>query len=105
MDVILLVAVWVGEKSDDRRVSCRPGAEGAPRSSELLVLVEESLDEVVLEVDEGWVAGGARRRDWGMVSYPVDEDLNSEVEMRRVSYHVCGWLMLEVLENENSAAG
>ena len=40
--------------SEERRVSWRPGAEGAP------------LEVVVVEVE--WEDGGTRRRDWGGVS-------------------------------------
>ena len=36
-----------------RRVSCRPGADGAPREEE----------EWVFEVEVGWAEGGAMRRD------------------------------------------
>lgn len=45
-----------------RRVSCRPGAEGALRE----VLVDEAavlVVAVVLDVDLGWEARGAMRRD------------------------------------------
>lgn len=44
-----------------RRVSGRPGAEGAPRETE--EEVEESLEDWVLVVVDGWAAGGAMRRD------------------------------------------
>ena len=54
-----------GEYRDERSVSCRPGAEGAPRSRASLLweVVEESFEVVVLEVEVGCVEGGARRRD------------------------------------------
>lgn len=51
----------VGFWREVRRVSCRPGAEGAPRGSEE---VEERVDfEVVLLVEVACVEGGAMRRD------------------------------------------
>jgi hypothetical protein len=55
------------EYKEERRVSCRPGAEGAPRSMESLLWVVwlESLEAVVFEVLVGCVAGGAMRRDYG----------------------------------------
>lgn len=57
-----------------RRVSCRPGAEGAPLLEVVPVFVTE----------EGWVSAGAIRRDWmlllngvqgiqGGCSYHVDD--------------------------------
>lgn len=50
--------------SDERSVSGRPGAEGAPRSRFLVdLLLDESLDVLVLEVLVGCVEDGARRRD------------------------------------------
>ena len=56
-----------GAAREERSVSWRPGAEGAPRSGvsvlDVGVRVEESLEVVVLVVEVGWAAGGARRRD------------------------------------------
>lgn len=48
-----MVAVW----REERRVSGRPGAEGAP-----LGRLEECLPALVLEVVFGWEDGGAMRR-------------------------------------------
>lgn len=58
--------VWEGSEGCcwRRRVSGRPGAEGAPRETE-----EEDVDDVNFEVWVfvvlvAWVEGGAMRRDW-----------------------------------------
>jgi hypothetical protein len=52
-----LVGFW----RDVRSVSCRPGAEGAPRGR---LDCDESVDlEVVLLVEVAWEAEGAIRRD------------------------------------------
>lgn len=48
-----------GAVREERRVSWRPGAEGAP-----LEVVEE-----VFVVEVVWAVGGAMRRDWGGVSW------------------------------------
>jgi hypothetical protein len=53
----------VGFWRDVRRVSCRPGAEGAPRGREEEEGVERTDLEVVLFVEVAWGAGGAMRRD------------------------------------------
>lgn len=63
VDVVEVESVFC---RDDRSVSGRPGAEGAPRSrfSRLLPLVvEDSLLAAVLLVLVGCDAAGARRRD------------------------------------------
>lgn len=57
--------VEVEGERDERSVSGRPGAEGAPRSRSLVLVVEEeSLDELVLVVLVGRADDGAMRRDW-----------------------------------------
>ena len=58
--VVEVVVEGAGEVRFARRVSWRPGAEGAP----LVSGVEEVEVWVVrFVVEEGWVAGGAIRRD------------------------------------------
>lgn len=52
----------VGFCKEVRSVSCRPGAEGAPRGREDW---DERVDfEVVLLVEVAWEAEGAMRSDW-----------------------------------------
>lgn len=55
-------------ESDERNVSGRPGAEGAPRGrlSLLPLEEEENLDVAVLVVDEACDDAGAIRRDCDM---------------------------------------
>ncbi len=53
-----MAVVLVSVEREARRVSWRPGAEGAPRERESFAW------RVVLEVLVGWAAGGAMRRDW-----------------------------------------
>lgn len=71
MDDVVVVEEVEGDR-DDRSVSGRPGAEGAPRSRSLgpldevaAVVEEESLEELVLVVLVGWADEGAMRRDFG----------------------------------------
>lgn len=78
-DVMVVVVEDEAERlgcSDERSVSGRPGAEGAPRSRSSRLpelLVDESLLAAVLVVLVGCDAGGAMRRDWievsGLVSH------------------------------------
>lgn len=60
------LVVEVEGDREERRVSGRPGADGAPRSRSwlLVVVVEvESLELVVLLVLVGWEDSGATRSD------------------------------------------
>ena len=58
------VDTWGSGVREERRVSWRPGAEGAPRESSE---VDEDFVEVLV-VDVGWEAEGTMRRDWRRVS-------------------------------------
>jgi len=60
------LVVEVEGDREERKVSGRPGADGAPRSRSwlLVVVVEvENLELDVLVVLVGWEDGGATRRD------------------------------------------
>lgn len=61
----VLLGAWVGV-SEERRVSCRPGTEGAPRAR-VDVVEGASLEcDVVLSVEVAWEVVGTMRIDCGM---------------------------------------
>jgi len=60
-DVELAVEVATGGANEARRVSCRPGAEGAEKVASLGLLARVLVKRLLVE--EGWAAAGAMRRD------------------------------------------
>lgn len=81
---VVVVVLLEGVVRLARKVSCRPGAEGAPRVGGVVVLEWEVRLVVVL----GWADGGAMRRDWEGVSVVGGEELGRE---RRTMMVIVGW--------------